>query len=83
MFDAGLLPSPRGNDPSGTGRYDNSLVYMLCLFAVLFVPLFGPIAIGAGVYRVGKGRPHAWRGVWIACAATAVGLWLLGLALTT
>jgi hypothetical protein len=76
VFDSGLLPSPLGNDPSGTGPYDNSVVYLLCIFALLFAPLFGPIAVGVSGYRVVKDRPHAWRGVVVACAATGLGIWL-------
>ena len=77
IFDAGLISSPLGNDPSGSGRYDNSLVYLLCLFCVFFAPAFGPVALTVSGYRVAKHRPHAVRGLVVAGLATILGGLLL------
>ena len=77
VFDAALISSPLGNDPSGTGRYDNSLVYLLCLFSLLFAPVFGVAALAVAGYRVHRGRPHAVRGLVVAGVTFCVGIWLL------
>jgi len=82
IFDAGLISSPLGNDPGGSGRYDNSLVYLLCLFCVLFAPIFGPIALAVSGYRVAKRRPHAVRGLAVAGLTTLAGGLLLVWAVT-
>ena len=82
IFDAGLIPSPLGDDPGGSGRYDNSLVYLLCLFSVLFAPVFGPVALAVSGYRVARHRPHATRGLVVAGVTTIAGGLLLLWAVT-
>ena len=77
LFDAALISSPLGNDPSGSGRYDNSLVYLLSVFCFVFAPVFGPAALAVAGYRVAKQRPHAMRGLVVAGSATAAGVLLL------
>jgi hypothetical protein len=73
IFDASLISSPLGNDPSGSGRYDNSLVYLLCFFTLLFAPVFGVAVLGVALYRVARHRPHAIRGLVVATLASCLG----------
>ena len=82
IFDAGLISAPLGNDPGGTGGYDNSLVYLLCLFSLFFAPVFGPLALAVAGYRVAKHRPHAVRGLVVAGLTTLAGGLLLAWAMT-
>jgi hypothetical protein len=85
IFDSSLISAPLGNDPYGDPerRYDNSLVYLLCVFTLFFAPVFGVAALVVSGYRVSKQRPHAVRGLVVAVMATLVGLALLAYAISS
>ena len=81
IFGASLAPGPIGYDgwsrPGGQGDADppdNTLIYGLSLLSLLCAPFFGPVAIGVGIYRIRRHRPHAVRGLVVAAIATLVGL---------
>jgi hypothetical protein len=88
IVDAGVLSAPSPDDRVAddqaeddlveSGRYNNSMVYLLCVFTVIFTPLFGPIALAAASHRLAKHRPHAERGLAVSATATLIGTaWLI------
>ncbi len=84
IVDHALVPAPLGSYGDygkGMDPYNNAVVYFLA-FLTVFVVFLAPAAIGVAGYRVAKQRPHAWRGFWVAVAATVVGVALVVALLT-
>lgn len=76
IFDNAVVPAPMGSIGSGMDPYNNAVVYFFAFFGLFFVP-FGLIAIGIAIYRIGKHRTHAVRGLVVAILATLVGVAVL------
>ena len=84
ILDHALIPGPLGSYGDygeGMDPYNNAVVYWLA-FLTVFVVVLAPIAIGVAIYRVARGRPHAWRGVWASLVGTTIGVGLVVAALT-
>jgi len=82
IIDNALVPSAMGTVDSGMDPYNNAVVYFFAFLGLFFV-LFGVVAICIAIYRIGKHRSHAVRGLVVAIVASLVGTATLVAALAT